>query len=122
MENFKLKEQVSNFEPTEVAVWLIANTRYDKCRPVNDIPEVQANFETILKLFLSLGVKSEDIKIAHNSKKLYLKQKNELLGRVKVLETKPETSAEKLLLFVLYAGHGLMRKEHTNIMFNEESD
>ncbi len=32
--------QVSNFEPTEVAIWLIANTKYDKCRPVNDLPEV----------------------------------------------------------------------------------
>ncbi len=106
-----------------MVVWLIVNTRYNKCGPVNDLPEVQASFETtIFKLFLSLGVKSENFKIAHNSKKLYLKQKNELLGRLYDLESKREDSADKLLLFVLYAGNGVMRKEHTNIMFNEESD
>jgi hypothetical protein len=42
MEEFKLEHEVSNFEPTEVLVWLIANTKYDKCGPVKvkDLPEV----------------------------------------------------------------------------------
>ena len=39
-----------------------------------------------------------------------------------MLDTKPENSDEKLLLFVFYAGHGVIRKAHTNIMFNEERD
>ena len=122
MKKSKLSVQVSNFEPTEVAVWLIANTIYDKCRPVKDLPEVQASFETIFKLFLSLGIKSKDIKTAYNSKQKYDKQKNELLGRLKVLDTKPENSDEKILLFVLYAGHGVIKQARTNIMFNEERD
>ena len=121
MEKSKLV-QVSNFEPTEVAVWLIANTIYDKCRPIIDLPEVQASFETIFKLFLSLGIKTKDIKIALNSKQKYLKQKRELLSRLTVLDCKPENSDEKLLLFVLYAGHGVISQAHTNIMFNEERD
>jgi hypothetical protein len=109
---------VSNFEPTEVVVWLIANTIYDKCRPVKDLPDVYASFVTALNLFLDLGVKRENIKIARNSKQQYLKQKDELLGRLTVLHNMPETSEEKLLLFVLYAGHGVSIKARTNIMFN----
>jgi hypothetical protein len=69
-----------------------------------------------------LGIKTKDIKIAYNSKQKYLKQKNELLSRLALLDTKPETSDEKLLLFVLYAGHGVTRKARTNIMFNEGRD
>ena len=122
MEKFKLRVQVSNFEPTEVAVWLIANINYDKCRPDKDLPEVYASFDTIFNLFLSLGINSKDIKKAINSKTLYLEQKKELLGRLNLLDTKPETSDEKLLLFVLYAGHGVTRQARTNIMFNEERD
>jgi hypothetical protein len=105
-----------------VVVWLIANTIYDKCRPVEDLPDVYASFVTTLNLFLDLGVKRKNIKIARNSKKLYLEQKKELLDRLIVLHNKPETSDEKLLLFVLYAGHGVSRKARTIIMFNEESD
>jgi hypothetical protein len=40
MAKFELKVQKSNFKPTEVAVWLIVNTIYDKCRPVKDLAEV----------------------------------------------------------------------------------
>ena len=122
MEKFKLKVLKENFKPTEVEVWLIVNTIYDKCRPVKDLPDVYASFVTTLNLFLYLGIKRENILIALNSKKLYLKQKNVLLGRLNILHNMPETSDENLLLFVLYAGHGVMRKEHTNIMFNEERD
>jgi hypothetical protein len=42
--------------------------------------------------------------------------------RLKVLDCKPETSQDKLLLFVLYAGHGVIREGNTNIMFNEKRD
>ena len=69
-----------------------------------------------------MGFNSKDIKKAVNSKKLYLKQKIEILSRLTVLDTKHETSDEKLLLFVLYAGHGVTRKARNNIMFNEERD
>ena len=92
MKKSKLRVQVSNFEPTEVVVWLIANTDYDKCRPVKDLPEVYASFGNIFSLFLSLGIDSKDIKIAINSKKLYLKQKSEILSRLTLLDTKDETS------------------------------
>ena len=101
---------------------MIAKPIYDKCSHFNDLPEIQASFETIFKLFLSLGIKSKDIKTAYNSKQKYDKQKNELLGRLKVLDTKPENSDEKILLFVLYAGHGVIKQARTNIMFNEERD
>ena len=66
---------MTNFEPTEVAVWLIANTIYDKCRLVKDLPEVYASFDTIFNLFLSLGINSKDIKKAINSKKNTLNKK-----------------------------------------------
>ena len=76
MEKSKLRVQRKpKFQPTEVVVWLIANTDYDKCRPVEDLPEVYASFDKIFNLFLSLGINSKDIKKAVNSKKLYLKQK-----------------------------------------------
>ena len=78
MKKSELNVQVSNFEPTEVVVWLIVNTIYDKCRPADDLPEVYASFLTTLNLFLSLGIKRENIKIARNSKQLYRKQKKEL--------------------------------------------
>ncbi len=69
-----------------------------------------------------MGIKKEVIKKAYNSKKLYLQQKNELLDRLKLLDCKPENSNDKLFLLVLYAGHGVIRQGHTNIMFNEERD
>jgi hypothetical protein len=113
---------VSNFEPTKLVVWLIFNTIYDKCRPVKDLPEVQESFDNIFKILISLGIKKEDIKKAYDSKKLYLEQKKELISDLKILETKPENSNDKLLLLVIYAGHGVIRQKNTNIMFNEERD
>ena len=73
-------------------------------------------------LFNFLEVKFVDIEIAHNSKKKYIEQRNNLNSRLTLLNAKPENSDEKLLLFVFYAGHGVIRQEHTNIMFNEEKE